>query len=119
MRYADIKLREEETRAQRYLEPISVSALTDCCVKTLIKDHLPTLLAECCPLIKSGETEKLNLMFRLLDRVGAEGVDPMLSDLENHIVTAGLNDMVACAEIITQDSEKYVERLLDLFKKFR
>lgn len=35
------------------------------------------------------------------------------------IVSAGLNDMIACAEIITQDSEKYVERLLDLFKKFR
>lgn len=43
----------------------------------------------------------------------------MLDDLENHIVSEGLNDMIACAEIITQDSEKYVERLLDLFNKFR
>lgn len=119
MRYADSKLREEEARAQRYLEATSVSALSDTLINVLIKDHLPTLLAECCPLIKSGETEKLNLMFRLLDRVGNEGVDPMLQDLENHIVSAGLNDMIACAEIITQDSEKYVERLLDLFKTFR
>jgi cullin-5 len=77
-------------------------------------------------------------MFRLLDRVGPEGIDPMLNDLENHIVSSGLNDMVkililclvtkifyennifqiASAEIITQDSEKYVERLLSLFTRF-
>lgn len=31
---------------------------------------------------------------------------------------AGLTDMVASADIITLDSEKYVERLLELFHKF-
>lgn len=117
MRYVDAKLREEEARAKRYLEPVSLSALTECCVNVLIGDHLPTLLAECAPLIEAGETERLQLMFRLLDRV-ANGVDPMLRDLENHIVQAGLADMVAAADIITQDSEKYVERLLDLFRRF-
>ncbi|XP_055375208.1 cullin-5 [Condylostylus longicornis] len=117
MRYADMKLREEEARAKRYLEPSSFPPLAQCCVNVLIGDHLNTLLAECAPLIKSGETERLNLMFRLLDRVQG-GVDPMLRDLENHIVSAGLADMIAAADIITQDSEKYVERLLELFKRF-
>lgn len=117
MRYADAKLREEETRAKRYLEPVSANALGECCVKVLISDHLPTLLAECRPLIEAGETERLNLMFRLLDRVSG-GVDPMLQDLENHIFQAGLADMTSSADIITQDSEKYVERLLDLFRRF-
>lgn len=117
MRYADSKLREEETRAKRYLEPVSANALGECCVRVLIGDHLPTLLAECRPLIEAGETDRLNLMFRLLDRVNG-GVDPMLNDLENHIISAGLSDMVASADIITQDSEKYVERLLDLFRRF-
>lgn len=117
MRYADAKLREEEARAQRYLEPSSFSALTTACVSVLVKDNLPTLLAECTPLIKSSDTDRLQLMFRLLDRV-TEGVDPMLNDLETHIVSDGLQDMVAAADIITQDSEKYVERLLELFRRF-
>lgn len=117
MRYADAKLREEEARAKRYLEPGSASALAQCCVSVLIGDHLPTLLAECPPLIQAGEIERLQLMFRLLDRVPG-GVDPMLRDLEYHIVAAGLGDMLASADIITQDSEKYVERLLDLFRRF-
>lgn len=56
-------------------------------------------------------------MFRLLDRV-ADGIRPMLHDLEAHIVTQGLADMMASAEIITQDSEKYVEQLLELFSRF-
>lgn len=117
MRYADQKLREEEARAKRYLEPSSFHPLAQCCVNVLIGDHLSTLLAECAPLIKAGETERLQLMFRLLDRVQG-GVDPMLRDLENHIVSAGLADMLAAADVITQDSEKYVERLLELFRRF-
>jgi cullin-5 len=52
-----------------------------------------------------------------MDRV-PEGVTPMLVDLEEHIATAGLDDMMAAVDIITQDSEKYVERLLDLFRRF-
>ncbi len=64
----------------------------------------------------------------------------MLKDLEDHIICAGLDDMKQWAEVITQvymqelqfrqnnyktlctfllqDSEKYVERLLELFRRF-
>lgn len=56
-------------------------------------------------------------MYKLMDRV-PDGINSMLKDLEEHIVTAGLDDMKQSAEIITQDSEKYVERLLELFHRF-
>lgn len=39
-------------------------------------------------------------MFSLMDKVPS-GIDPMLKDLEEHIVNAGLADMVASAETIT------------------
>lgn len=42
----------------------------------------------------------------------------MLADLESYIVQNGLDDMKACADIITTDSEKYVEELLTLFNRF-
>ncbi|XP_054271680.1 cullin-5-like [Macrosteles quadrilineatus] len=119
MKYADAKLREEEIRAQKYLEPCSgsVQVLTECCVNVLVSTFKYTILAECAGMIKSNETEKLQLMFKLMDRV-PDGIAPMLKDLEEHIVSAGLADMVASADIITQDSEKYVERLLELFNEF-
>lgn len=124
MRYADTKLREEEARAERYLELSSFNALAKCCVSVLIEDHLSTLLGECPALINAGETDRLKLMFRLLDRVPVDsegvnnGVGPMLINLEKHIVETGLDDMKTAADVITQDSEKYVERLLELFRKF-
>lgn len=123
MRYADTKLREEEARAKRYLESSSFTALAKCCVSVLIEDHLATLLSECPALINAGETERLHLMFRLLDRVPVTetvdvGIGPLLKNLEKHIVETGLDDMKAAADVITQDSEKYVERLLELFRRF-
>lgn len=117
MVWADAKLKEEEQRAAKYLESSSFVALTDCCVRTLVTSIKETILAECPAMIKNNETEKLQLMFRLIDRV-PDGIGPMLIDLENHIVNQGLADMISCAEVITQDSEKYVELLLDLFRKF-
>lgn len=119
MHYADAKLREEEIRAQKYLEPCSgsVQVLTECCVNVLVSTFKYTILSECAEMIKNNETERLQLMFKLMDRV-PDGIAPMLKDLEEHIVNAGLADMVASADIITQDSEKYVERLLELFNEF-
>lgn len=52
-----------------------------------------------------------------MDRV-PDGINPMLEDLETYIKEQGLADMMAAAETITQDSEKYVEQLLGLFTRF-
>merc|ERR1719153_700505 len=119
MKYADSKLREEEQRVHKYLESCSgsVQNLTDSCVSVLVTAFKDTILAECAEMIKQNETEKLQLMFKLLDRV-PQGIDPMLTVLETHIYQAGIADMVASAEVITADSEKYVEQLLELFKRF-
>lgn len=44
---------------------------------------------------------ELRLMFRLMDRV-SDGIAPMLKYLEDHIINAGLADMMVAAELITQ-----------------
>ncbi|XP_045196668.2 cullin-5-like isoform X1 [Mercenaria mercenaria] len=121
MRYADAKLKEEEGRARRYLETgwgcTSVSALTECCVNVLVTAFKETILQECAQMIRSNETDRLRLMFNLMDRV-PDGITPMLHDLEAHVINQGLADMIAAADIITSDSEKYVEQLLELFNRF-
>merc|ERR1719193_67662 len=55
---------------------------------------------------------------RMMSERAQEGIDPMLTCLETHIYQAGIADMVASAEVITADSEKYVEQLLELFRRF-
>ena len=42
---------------------------------------LKIFLGECADMIRANETEKLQLMFKLMDRVPDEGIDPMLADL--------------------------------------
>ena len=43
---------------------------------------------------------ELQLMFSLMDRV-PDGITPMLHDLEEHIIAAGLADMHSAADSIT------------------
>ena len=52
----------------------------------------------------SSLCSELSLMFGLMDRIPL-GVDPMLADLENYITQSGIDDMKACAEIITTVSQ--------------
>ncbi len=52
-------------------------------------------------------------MFRLIDRVQG-GIEPMLMYLEEHIISTGLADMMAAANIITQ----VCQRLMLLFIGF-
>lgn len=68
-------------------------------------------------MIERNETEKLKLMYSLMDKVEA-GIEPMLRTLEDFVVQAGIDDMLACAEVIASDPEKYVERLLALYNRF-
>ena len=42
----------------------------------------------------------LRLMFSLMDRV-PDGITPMLQDIEEHIISQGLADMIAAADTIT------------------
>ncbi|KZR98265.1 Cullin-5, partial [Daphnia magna] len=101
MRYAECKLREEEQRANKYLETCSIATLNGCCVNVLVTAFKETILAECSSMIKQDETQKLRMMFRLMDRV-SDGIAPMLKYLEDHIIHAGLADMMVAAELITQ-----------------
>jgi cullin-5 len=47
-----------------------------------------------------------------------DGVDPIRSKLESHIIQDGLADMETCADGIIADPEKYVEKLLELFNRY-
>lgn len=58
-----------------------------------------------------SDTE-LHLMFSLMDKVPS-GIEPMLKDLEEHIMSAGLADMVASAETITSVSAQHRAQVLN------
>ena len=61
----------------------------------LVTSQKETILSECADMIRNNETEKLQLMFKLMDRVPDEGITPMLNDLEAHIRASGIADMVS------------------------
>jgi cullin-5 len=87
MRYAESKLREEEQRANKYLESCSIATvlmafyylflnlviiflnlsfkLNGCCVNVLVTAFKETILAECSSMIKQDETQSMFTTFNI------------------------------------------------------
>uniref|UniRef100_A0A8B9IXT2 Cullin-5 n=1 Tax=Amazona collaria TaxID=241587 RepID=A0A8B9IXT2_9PSIT len=113
--YLDSTERFYRTQAPSYLQQNGVQNYMKYVSKISVCSAWETLAEmQLCLYLYLSE---LHLMFSLMDKV-PNGIEPMLKDLEEHIVSAGLADMVAAAETITTDSEKYVEQLLTLFNRF-
>ena len=121
MAWADAELKEQEERAKKYLETIkectSMATLMDVYVQVFVDSFKDLMLAEAAQMIRDNEAEKLALMFGLVDRIPG-AIDPILQDLEMHIINQGLADMKFSAETIVSDPEQYVEKLMGLFNRF-
>lgn len=76
------------------------------CVQVLIINYQDQLLAEASSLIKSGQIDRLKILYRLINRTN-DGIPILLDALRTHICTEGLAAMHAHAAEICTDSEKY------------
>ncbi|CAJ0938889.1 unnamed protein product, partial [Mesorhabditis belari] len=117
MAFADQKLEEEEQRAEKYLAKCGVNRLIDAAVRVLVGDFEDQLLSECTKLIQTNDIERLRMLYRLIKRTPA-GIETVLKYIDEHIRHEGTQDMLANAETVTTDPEKYVQQLLNNFEKF-
>ncbi|KAL7073247.1 hypothetical protein ACQ4LE_007112 [Meloidogyne hapla] len=121
MSYVDEKLVEEEERAKKYLDGDidgkSREKLMEKCVQVLIINYQDQLLAEASSLIKIGQIERLQILYRLINRT-LDGIPTLLDALRSHICVEGLAAMQAHAAEICTDSEKYVHQLLEQYTRF-
>ncbi|CAJ0582627.1 unnamed protein product, partial [Mesorhabditis spiculigera] len=117
MAYADEKLQEEESRADRYLDQSSKQKLVAACVKVLVAEFEEQLLSECEKLVKSEDVERLRMLYRLIKRTPT-GINTVLKCVDAHIRERGTQTMLNNASSITTDPERFVFQLLDMFDGF-
>uniref|UniRef100_A0A915MU52 Cullin-5 n=1 Tax=Meloidogyne javanica TaxID=6303 RepID=A0A915MU52_MELJA len=121
MAYVDEKLVEEEERAKKYLDGEtdgkSKGKLMEKCVQVLIINYQDQILAEAPGLIKSGQIDRLQILYRLINRT-LDGIPTLLDALRSHICEEGLAAMKAHAAEICTDSERYVHQLLEQYTRF-
>uniref|UniRef100_A0A914Y272 Cullin-5 n=1 Tax=Panagrolaimus superbus TaxID=310955 RepID=A0A914Y272_9BILA len=118
--YADKKLMEELDRASKYLERGNAdteATLLQKCLEVLYNNYEEQILAECVPLIKANDIEKLQMIYRVAHRT-ANGNKTMKDTLFHYIRREGLDQMIQNAEAISSDCDKYVEQLLEMHGRF-
>eukprot|EP00123_Amoebidium_parasiticum_P012952 comp21677_c0_seq1/m.30526 comp21677_c0_seq1/g.30526 ORF comp21677_c0_seq1/g.30526 comp21677_c0_seq1/m.30526 type:complete len:741 (-) comp21677_c0_seq1:329-2551(-) len=114
MRKAEQRLKEEELRSQKFIDPSSYKKLQQECEAQLIEAHKAIMEAECETYIRSNRLEELSRMYKLLKRI-VGGLDPMLAVFQKYVTDAGRHEMAA---IPTLEPQTYVEALLAIHTKY-
>ncbi|OQV24039.1 Cullin-5 [Hypsibius exemplaris] len=124
-RWAEITFRDEQIRAKKYLVPSvkftdPMKRMNERLVEIVLKETriLDALTCTAFQLIEEHRSEPLGVIYRLMDRIPATGLEPLVSAVQAHIIRKGKDDMVESAEIVAVDPEKYVEKLLNLYNSF-
>ncbi|XP_055355392.1 cullin-5-like isoform X2 [Paramacrobiotus metropolitanus] len=122
--WAEQTFHDEHARAKKYLssspkykEP--VNRMNERLVEILIQNPqiYDAVSNEACRLVEERRSEPLSVLYQLLDRV-PEGLEPLIAAVQAYIVRKGKDDMLESASVVASDPEKYVEKLLGLFRSF-
>ncbi|GAB7337285.1 hypothetical protein MBLNU457_g2650t2 [Dothideomycetes sp. NU457] len=117
LKRAEQRLEEEKDRVGLYLLNEIMVPLMKTCEKSLIADHAKILRDEFQNLLDNDRVEDMARMYKLLHRI-PEGLDPLRTQFENHVLRAGnaAVDKVAASE--DMDPQMYVDALLEVHGKY-
>eukprot|EP01126_Amoeba_proteus_P041972 TRINITY_DN4539_c0_g1_i1.p1 TRINITY_DN4539_c0_g1~~TRINITY_DN4539_c0_g1_i1.p1 ORF type:complete len:708 (-),score=162.30 TRINITY_DN4539_c0_g1_i1:273-2396(-) len=133
MSKAEVRLKEEEVLAKKYLHEDSFKKVVDGMNEVLIVKLKDVIQVECDQMLREERLEDLHRMYTLFLRIPG-GIDYMCGVLEQHIVYWGLDVLKSAREggellpkVNTrvpgaqknESSEIYVQKLLSIYGKFK
>ncbi|KAM5285028.1 cullin-2 isoform 1-T15 [Hipposideros larvatus] len=109
------RLKDEEIRCRKYLNPSSYTKVIHECQQRMVADHLQFLHAECHNIIRQEKKNDMANMYVLL-RAVSTGLPHMIQELQNHIHDEGLR----ATSNLTQENMPtlFVESVLEVHGKF-
>ncbi|XP_063778198.1 cullin-2 isoform X3 [Pseudophryne corroboree] len=109
------RLKDEEIRCRKYLNPSSYSKVIHECQQRMVADHLQFLHAECHNIIRQERRSDMANMYTLL-RAVSNGLPHMIQELQNHIHDEGLR---AISNLSQENMPtQFVESVLEVHSKF-
>ncbi|KAF5322714.1 hypothetical protein D9619_000259 [Psilocybe cf. subviscida] len=120
LKKAEERLREEESRVERYLHTKTRKELIGKCEHVLIREHGKRMWDNFQTLLDYDQDEDLQRMYSLLSRI-AEGLEPLRKRFEDHVKQAGLTAVSKLAgeagANVEVDPKNYVDSLLEVHSK--
>uniref|UniRef100_A0A9L0K312 Cullin-2 n=1 Tax=Equus asinus TaxID=9793 RepID=A0A9L0K312_EQUAS len=109
------RLKDEEIRCRKYLNPSSYTKVIHECQQRMVADHLQFLHAECHNIIRQEKKNDMANMYVLL-RAVSTGLPHMIQELQSHIHDEGLR----ATSNLTQENMPtlFVESVLEVHGKF-
>ena len=111
---AESALRAEEGRVENYLHVESKGPLLNAVQTQLLAEHQMQLLEKegsgCAALLRENRSEDLARMFRLFNRLGTKGLEPMADIFRKHVESEGMKLVQEAGEAAEVRRERASER---------
>uniref|UniRef100_A0A8D2NHU4 Cullin 2 n=1 Tax=Zonotrichia albicollis TaxID=44394 RepID=A0A8D2NHU4_ZONAL len=117
------RLKDEEMRCRKYLNPSSYGKVTHECQQRMVADHLQFLHAECHNIIRQEKRNDMANMYTLL-RAVSSGLPHMIQELQNHIhdeglrATSNLSQENALTSVVNYREPKSICKAPELLAKY-
>uniref|UniRef100_A0A803V231 Cullin 2 n=1 Tax=Ficedula albicollis TaxID=59894 RepID=A0A803V231_FICAL len=117
------RLKDEEMRCRKYLNPSSYGKVTHECQQRMVADHLLFLHAECHNIIRQEKRSDMANMYTLL-RAVSSGLPHMIQELQNHIhdeglrATSNLSQENALTSVVNYREPKSICKAPELLAKY-
>ncbi|TSK16048.1 Cullin-2 [Bagarius yarrelli] len=109
------RLKDEEVRCRKYLNPSSYAKVIHECQQRMVADHLQFLHGECQNIVRQEKRDDMANMYTLL-RAVTNGLPHMIHELQVHIRDEGLR----ATSNLSQENmpTQFVESVLEVHSKF-
>jgi cullin 1 len=122
LKKAEVRLKEEEDRVQRYLHTTTRKLLIRKCEHVLVRAHADFMCESSQSLLDHDKDEDLYRMYSLLSRI-PEGLELLRKKFEEHVERTGLAAVAAlvrtdAASLEELDPTAYVDALLEVHTRY-
>lgn len=131
MKKCEIRLHEEISKSDSYMEEHTKKSLIETLNTVLIKDHANEMYEQFISLLENNQLDHIQRMYKLLSRV-PQTLDPLANALENFIKNDAIKvieEIKKGGEVTDEDPKRkkpngpvnpkiYVHNLLEVYKKY-
>uniref|UniRef100_A0A915JAA7 Cullin N-terminal domain-containing protein n=1 Tax=Romanomermis culicivorax TaxID=13658 RepID=A0A915JAA7_ROMCU len=113
------RIREEDLRSRRFLDPSSYDKVIKVCQTVMVESHIDFLSTVVHSMIRNEQLQDLSNLYTLVKPLSkTQGLDILVREFENHVKTIAIECVINLSNDPVQVPQQFIEGILSIHKRF-